>query len=90
MKLSPDDPKLTAYALGELDHSEAAEFERELQSDPELREAVAEIRETAALLKREFSQGPALSLHAKQKDAVLEARNQTRERPPSPRPSPRG
>lgn len=55
MKLSADDPKLTAYALGELDAVEAAEVERELQASPELRQAVEEIREASDWLKKELA-----------------------------------
>ncbi|MEP6664325.1 MAG: hypothetical protein ABJC04_11750 [Verrucomicrobiota bacterium] len=71
MKLTPDDPKLTAYALGELDKSEAEQIEREVQNNPELRQAIAEVRETAALLKRELSDEPTLSLTEMQKSDVL-------------------
>jgi Ca-activated chloride channel homolog len=71
MKISSDDPKLTAYALGELDKNEVEQIERELQNSPELRKAIAEVRETAALLKRELSNEPALSLSDTQKSDVL-------------------
>jgi len=55
MKFSTDDPKLTAYALGEMNEAERAEFERELARSPELRAAVEEIRATAAALQSEFA-----------------------------------
>ncbi len=44
MNLTPDDPKLTAYALGELDAGERAAVEAALARSPECRRAVAEIR----------------------------------------------
>ena len=44
MNLTPDDPKLTAYALGELDASERAAIEAALARSPECRRAVEEIR----------------------------------------------
>jgi secreted protein with Ig-like and vWFA domain/anti-sigma factor RsiW len=44
MNLTPDDPKLTAYALGELDATERAAVEAALTRSPECRRAVAEIR----------------------------------------------
>ena len=47
-RLSPDDPQLTAYALGELSGDERAEVEAALRQDPALRAAVEEIRATAA------------------------------------------
>ncbi len=47
MKLSPDDPRLTAYALGELEGGERAAIEAALQTDAVARAAVEEIRATA-------------------------------------------
>jgi len=48
--LLPDDPKLTAYALGELEGDERAAVEAALRRDPAARAAVDEIRATAAQL----------------------------------------
>src|SRR5438067_9600015 len=48
---SPDDPKLTAYALGELEGDERAAVEAALRLDPVARAAVAETRAFAAQLK---------------------------------------
>ncbi len=45
---SPDDPRLTAYALGELPEAERAEVEAAVQADPALQTAVAEIRDLAS------------------------------------------
>jgi len=42
----PDDPRLTAYALGEMEPTERAEFEVLLQRDAAARKTVAEIRAT--------------------------------------------
>ena len=70
MKLSPDDPKLTAYALGELDRAEAAAIEQEVKNSPELRAAVAEIRATAEFLKTEFATEEKLSLSEQQKQTI--------------------
>ncbi len=70
MKLSPDDPKLTAYALGELDRAEAAAIEREVNNSAELREAVQEIRATAEFLKSEFLTEEKLSLSEQQKQII--------------------
>ncbi|MEY2881976.1 MAG: hypothetical protein RLZZ15_4356 [Verrucomicrobiota bacterium] len=49
-KLSPDDPRLTAYALGELDPAERAAVEAALTTDPAARAAVEEIRVLSAHL----------------------------------------
>lgn len=45
-----DDPRLTAYALGELDESEKKEVERLLASQPEAQKTVEEIRAMASWL----------------------------------------
>ena len=50
-----DDPKLTAYALGELRTGERREIERELARSAELRAAVEEIRAAATMLRQEFA-----------------------------------
>ncbi|MGI8965268.1 MAG: YfbK domain-containing protein, partial [Limisphaerales bacterium] len=71
MKLPHDDPKLTAYALGELSETEAREVETELKNSPELRQAVEEIRATADLLKKEFAVEPTIALSEKQKELVV-------------------
>lgn len=49
-RISPDDPRLTMYALGEMDAAERAAFERELQHDAEARAAVEDIRRTVEVL----------------------------------------
>ena len=54
-KLSADDPRLTAYALGELEGAERAEVEKALQNDPAAQATVEEIRRTAGLLQAAFS-----------------------------------
>jgi Ca-activated chloride channel family protein len=50
MAIGADDPRLTAYALGELDPSERAEVERLLAGDPAAQAALAEVRQTVSLL----------------------------------------
>ena len=49
--LLPDDPRITAYALGELDGADRARVERALRDDPALRAQVEEIRATASQLE---------------------------------------
>ncbi len=71
MNFSPDDPKITAYALGELPANEAKEIELALKSSPELRAAVDDIRQTAELLQNEFSVEPTPALSKNEKDAVI-------------------
>ena len=55
MKITPDDPRLTAYALGELDEAGRKTIEAELKNSPECRRAVDEIREAAAQLTTELA-----------------------------------
>ncbi len=72
-QLPPDDPRLTAYALGELDPTEQAALENLLFDSPEARAAVREIRELAGLLTSELRQEPAPELTAQQRAAILVA-----------------
>lgn len=48
--VNPDDPQMTAYALGELSVAEAAEFEARLQDSPNARRELSEMREIMSLL----------------------------------------
>jgi Ca-activated chloride channel family protein len=58
-KFSPDDPKLTAYALGEIeDAAERAAIEAALRDDPAARAIVDEIRATAAQLEAALAAEP--------------------------------
>ncbi|MFO0892249.1 MAG: von Willebrand factor type A domain-containing protein [Isosphaeraceae bacterium] len=51
MIFDPDDPRWTAYALGELSAEEIAELETLIDRDPEARKNCDEIRQTAAWLR---------------------------------------
>jgi anti-sigma factor RsiW len=55
---TPDDPKLTAYALGELEGDDLAEMERALRVNPALRVAVEEIRAAAGQLEAALAAEP--------------------------------
>lgn len=48
--INPDDPQMTAYALGELNLAEAAEFESRLQSSPMAQAELVSMREIMDLL----------------------------------------
>ena len=50
-----DDPKLTAFALDELDEPERSTIARAIAESPEAQRAVAETREMARQLKNEFA-----------------------------------
>src|SRR5437588_7838376 len=72
-QLLPDDPRLTAYALGELDPSEREAIERLMGDSPPAQLAVREIRELAGLLATELRQEPVAALTAAQRSAILDA-----------------
>jgi len=50
-----DDPKLTAFALGELDEAEESRIARAVTESPEAQRLVDEMRELSAALKNEFA-----------------------------------
>ena len=50
IRLNPDDPRLTAFALGELEGDEAAQVAAAIAADPALQAAVTDIRATAGQL----------------------------------------
>jgi outer membrane lipoprotein-sorting protein len=56
--LSPQDPRLTAFALGELPKEEAAEIRSQIESDPTLREEVESIRHLAQRLTDALADEP--------------------------------
>lgn len=72
MKLHQEDPRLTAYALGELTIEEAAAVERALAADPALREAFSETEEIRQGLVEAFG-GEKERLQPRQRDAIRRA-----------------
>jgi hypothetical protein len=63
-KISPDDLRLTAYALGEMEAAERVAFERELARDADAQAWVEEIRATAAALEPVLAAEPGPSAQA--------------------------
>lgn len=57
-KISPDDPRLTAYALGELEPEEKAAVEAAIKDDPAAQAAVAQIRSLGGDLENAFAHEP--------------------------------
>lgn len=55
MNMNLDDPKLTAFALGELDEPEKSAIASAIADSPEARRAVDETRDLARALKNEFA-----------------------------------
>jgi Ca-activated chloride channel homolog len=72
MTIDANDPKWTAYALGEIKvEQERAELESILKESPEMRRVVAEIRSTGELLSQELQAEPAIDLTPAQR-AIIE------------------
>src|SRR3954470_8459127 len=71
MKIPPhDDPRLTAYALGELDASERSAIEVLLAESPESRQFVEDVRATAELLTAQLHREPSPGLAAEHRRAI--------------------
>jgi Ca-activated chloride channel family protein len=60
-RINPDDPKWTAYVLGELDETERAAVELELESSEEARTLVDDLRFAADLTRTELREGLAVA-----------------------------
>ncbi|MBI5094690.1 MAG: VWA domain-containing protein [Candidatus Hydrogenedentes bacterium] len=71
MNIEQDDPRLTAYALGELDDSERNEFEQALADDDAAQAAVQEIQRAAEVSRAALQLGAAESLSEDQRQAIL-------------------
>jgi Ca-activated chloride channel homolog len=85
MKINPNDPKWTAYVLGELDDRERAAVEQSLESSEEARVLVGELRVAASMLKDELvAQSPA-TLNDGQRAAIQAAANRKVRRWSAPR-----
>ena len=81
-----DDPRLTAYVLGELTSEERATLERELASDPELAAEVRAIESLAGELRGSFAGSSTPTLDNSRRDTILAA---ARPAPMTVRPKPR-
>ena len=71
--INPDDPKWTAYVLGELDESERAEIERLLEISEEARALVEELTVATASLKEELTSQMPLMMSPEQRAAIRKA-----------------
>ena len=65
-----DDPKLTAYALSELDDAERAAILEEVAASPEVQREVQETQTMARLLRKEFAAEAEQLRHRKNTDAT--------------------
>jgi len=68
-----NDPRLTAYALGEMNEHERQAFEAELMKSEEAQREVAELSSAAELLGRELARDVKPALAAEQKQAIADA-----------------
>ncbi|HVG94105.1 MAG TPA: VWA domain-containing protein [Planctomycetota bacterium] len=68
-----DDPRVTAYALGETDETDRLAVEAAMAADPEVREAVASVRATARTATEALAAGGAVALTDPQRAIVLAA-----------------
>lgn len=73
MKIDLNDPRITAFALGELSGDDAIELARAVRTDARISKAVDEVRETAILLGETLSSSGAEMLTRDQRDAVRSA-----------------
>jgi Ca-activated chloride channel homolog len=73
MTIAPNDPRLTAYALGEMNETDRLAFEALLADDPAAREELESIRQTAALLVAELGQGAPSALSETQRSRIEQA-----------------
>jgi Ca-activated chloride channel homolog len=70
MPFDANDPRLTAYALGELDDAERTEVEALLNESAEARQFVDEIRATAQILTDQLRREPSPGLASAQHQAI--------------------
>ncbi|MDD2708864.1 MAG: von Willebrand factor type A domain-containing protein [Verrucomicrobiae bacterium] len=68
--IHPDDPRLTAYVLGEMPAAERGEFEKILQKSPEALQALEEIRRTAQCLTDELQREPLPGLSPQHRETI--------------------
>ncbi len=73
MTFNPDDPKYTAYVVGELDDTERQSIDSELEANPEAAALVAEIRAATEQISAALKAEPLPALTAGQRETVLKA-----------------
>jgi len=66
MSYEMNDPGLTAYVLGELEDTERADLETAVENDPNLRNAIEEIREMTELMRAGLAAEPTSQLSEEQ------------------------
>jgi hypothetical protein len=84
MRIDPNDPKITAYLLDELEEAERKEIEKVLAEDAESRQHVEELRETTQALAAEFARDPDLALSSSHRKVIEEELSGSRATPAAP------
>src|SRR5262249_28936809 len=80
-RINPDDPKWTAYVLGELTESERAAVELELEASEKARILVEELRFAADLTKMELREAlPVVPLTREQRESIRASAGEARPR----------
>ena len=79
--IGPDEPRLTAYVVDEVDPETAAAVEESLRASAETRDAADEIRETARLLQEALRSEAAPALRPEQRAAIVQASQRPRRAP---------
>ncbi|MBC8290047.1 MAG: von Willebrand factor type A domain-containing protein, partial [Planctomycetes bacterium] len=68
---NPDDPRLTAFALGELDGADRTEIEQLIAASPEAAAAIRDIEQTIGVLNGGLAAEPAPELTEEQRASIL-------------------
>src|SRR6478752_7586471 len=76
MKLHPEDPRLTAYVLGELGAEESAAVENAAAADPAIEAEIRQIRAIRQFLSDRLAP-PDSALLPGQRDAILQTARET-------------
>ena len=85
--IDQDDPLLTAFAFGELGDEQAAKVQSELDTSPELRTVVDEIRRTGEILTESLQAEPTPALTDAQRKAIEQEAESIEKVPPQPKKS---
>jgi hypothetical protein len=75
MKVHPDDPRLSAYVIGELSAADRAEVERALATSPVIRNSVSELRKVVRILEDSLGGDP-MALDSLRLERVMSAARQ--------------
>jgi len=78
--IDKNDPRLTAYAMGELDASDSAAITAAIKKSPDLQAVIAEIQLAADLASDAFASQPILQLTPEQKTELLDVASQAQTR----------